>query len=85
LRDKRKRREHRHAKKRRLRRQALQVVLFVVILTAATFLLNTLFKISTGYMPTVNDPKDLDRELLLKKLDGVTDTPGPQRPPPPKR
>jgi hypothetical protein len=85
LQDNRKRREHRHAKKRRLRRQALQVMLFVVIIATATYLLNTLFKMSTGYMPAVNEPKDLDRELLLKKTDGGTATPGPQRQPPPKR
>jgi hypothetical protein len=60
-------------------------MLFVVIITAATYLLNTLFKISIGYMPAVNEPKDLDRELLLKKTDSGTDTPGPQSSPPPKR
>jgi len=79
-------REHRYAAKRRFRRQVLKVMLFVVIITAASFLLNTLFKISAGYMPILNEPKDLDRErLLLKKTDSPPDTPEPQPTPPPKR
>jgi hypothetical protein len=55
-------------------------MLFVVIITAATYLLNTLFRMSSFYKPALDEPKDLDRERRLKKLD--TDTPEPQRTPP---
>ena len=77
------RREHRHAAKRRFRRKLLQTILFFVIIIATTYLLNVLFNFSTNYMPPVYEPKDLDREKLLRKEDNGTSSPAsspqPQR------
>jgi hypothetical protein len=60
-------REHRHAAKRRLKRKLLQAVLFFVIIVAATYLLKALFNFGTNYIPSIYEPKDLDRERLLQK------------------
>jgi hypothetical protein len=40
---------------------------FFVIIVAATFLLKALFNFGTNYMPSIYEPKDLDREKILKK------------------
>ena len=50
--------------KKRLR-MGLMLVLFVI---AATYALNFFFDIGR-YMPNVHEPKDLEREKLIKKLD----------------
>jgi hypothetical protein len=58
--------ESRHAWARRFRRQALRIFMLLVIIAAATFVLN-FFLSFDNYMPTLNEPKDFDRELLLEK------------------
>jgi hypothetical protein len=54
---------------RRLRRRLKRGIMLVVVIIAATYALNFFFQLGQ-YMPILNEPKDLDREMMLKKADG---------------
>jgi hypothetical protein len=41
--------------------------MLLVVIVAATYALNFFFKVGR-YMPNFYEPKDIDREIMLKKL-----------------
>ena len=61
----------RQAAARHLRRRIKRGLWLIVVILAATFALNFFFNLGR-YMPKVDEPKDLDREIQLRKkiLDG---------------
>jgi hypothetical protein len=54
--------------------------MFFAVILVATYILNFFFSFS-NYLPKFYEPKDLDRELLLRKLD-QTGSPAAPAPPP---
>jgi hypothetical protein len=75
----------RHAAITRLKRRTKRTVMLLAVILAATYLLNFFFSFSS-YLPKFYEPKDFDREMLLKKLDdfGTGSGPPPRTPPNPR-
>jgi len=59
---------HRYARRRRFRQRLKRGLMLVAVIIAATFVLNFFLDFSK-YVPRVYEPKDFEREMLLKKLD----------------
>ena len=46
--------------------------MLIAVIAMATYVLNFFFSFR-NYMPQLNEPKDIDRELLQQKLDKAAD------------
>ncbi len=78
-----KRNTHKHAAKRRFKRRLRRGILFLAVIIAATYALNFFLNFSQ-FVPKAYEPKDFEREMLMKKLEEAGKKAG-QIPPQPAR